>query len=114
LDLRAEPEREAASAGASQLPRRLRGDHRAAGERDGDRGADRDRLCDFRRYCAPEVRRPFRLGEPETGEPELLDRAGDGSDVLERQAGAIRVELHRYDVNTAWPMGLHPSGDVLR
>ena len=68
LDLGAEPQREAAVARLGQLPRDLGRDHRAAGKRDGHRGAEPDALGDERGGRAAQVRSAARLGEPERAE----------------------------------------------
>ena len=94
LHLAAEAEREAPIARTSELPGVLGGDHRAARERDRDRGAELDGRRDRARHRAREERRPLRFGEPQPGEAELFDPPRHRRGVLQSQARGVRVELH--------------------
>ena len=78
-----------------QFPCGLRGDHRAAGERHRDGGADGQGVGDLTGDGTAEVRRSLGLGEPEPGEAQLLDGARHAGDVLEWEARTVGIELHQ-------------------
>ena len=84
LHLRAEPELEVAARLVGEVPRDLGGHHRAAGERDGHRGAHADpSVRGVGRHRARKVRVVSRLGEPHRVETELFGAARESGDIAE-------------------------------
>src|SRR5438105_5016789 len=94
LDLRAEPEDEPPARQGGQVPRRLGGDHRAAGEGDGDVGAEHDVVGRLGGQGAGDERVVGGFGDPQAGEAGRLGLAGDRPDPGGVRLGAVEVELH--------------------
>ena len=93
-DLGAEAEPEAPAGGLGQLPRDLGGDHRAAGEGDGDAGEDVEVGGGERGRRAAEVGGAPGLGDHEAREPGRRRVPGEGLHPRERHRGGHQVDAH--------------------
>src|SRR2546425_11689087 len=94
LDLRAEAEQEAALGRLLEIPRDVRGDHRAARKRHRDGGAELDAARGGGGHREGQERIVLGLGGPQAVEAERLDLARVGGHRLEVVREHVAVELH--------------------